>query len=103
MTTSQAESHLEGCPRGDGNSRRQTCGGRLAASHDPIRPSASDKAVFRKPGHGGTASPSAYRLPCRSISVVVSRRRRRRHSPMRAARPAVDDHGCLSTSQQFLW
>lgn len=103
MTTSQAESHLEGCPLGNGNSQRQTCGGRLAASHGPIRPSTPDKAVFRKPGTVGQHLPLSTRLPCRSISVVVSRRRRRRHSPMRAARSAVDDHGCLSTSQQFLW
>lgn len=61
------------------------------------------RPFFRKHTDGGTACPSVYRPSCRRISVAVSRRRRRRHTPMRAARPAVDDHGCLSTSQQFLW
>lgn len=64
MTTSQAESHLEGCPHGNGNSQRQTCGGRLAAPHGPIRPPTSDKAVFRKPGTVGQhlPLPTVYRV-----------------------------------------
>lgn len=57
MTTSQAGCHLEGCPHGDGNSQTQTCGGRLALSHGPIRLSTPDMAVFRKPGKVGQHLP----------------------------------------------
>lgn len=96
---------MEVAHTGDGNSHRQT-----VSLLDALQPAMAQsdrrpqtRSSFVSQQWWDSMFLLAYQTPCRSISVVLSRGRRRRHTPMRVARSAFDHHDCRSTSQQFMW